>query len=95
MEKPSSCDFLLNCLITEGILSSNPINIIKISCATFMRKTKQLKVQAAKHLIAGNYLSSKYMCQKTEVGGLFFHCEPSIKPKYGSKWDATRETAHC
>ena len=37
-----------------------------------IKTNKDGKVQAAEHLIARNHLSSKYMWQKTEVGGLFF-----------------------
>lgn len=55
------------------------------------------KSKLPKHLIAGHYLSSKYLWQKTEVGaggGLVFHCEPGVQPKYRSTQNAGGESAH-
>lgn len=46
MEKPLSWDFLLNCLIIRGILSSNPINRL-LQCP-FMRKTRHIKMRGSK-----------------------------------------------
>lgn len=61
------------------------------------KKTKMTKSQLPKHLIAGHYLSSKYVWQKIEggAGALVFHCEPDVQPKYSSTQNAGGESAHC
>lgn len=55
------------------------------------------KSKLPKHLIAGHYLSSKYVWQKTEVGGregLFFTVNLVFCLKYSSTQNAG-ESAHC